>query len=66
METKLNVEGMSCEHCVKSITDTITALPGTDCVVVDLKEKIVTVSHSEELTVEKIKSEIEDIGYDVN
>ena len=33
----LNVEGMSCEHCVKAVTKAVSDLSGTKNVKVDLK-----------------------------
>ena len=67
METTiLNVGGMSCEHCVKSVKNTVGALPGVLTVAVDLKTKTVTVEHDPlAVPVDKIKAEIEDLGYDV-
>ncbi|WP_312941422.1 copper ion binding protein [Oscillibacter sp.] len=64
-KTVLNVDGMSCEHCVKAVTNAVSALPGVSNVAVDLKAKTVTVEHAPELSLEKIKNEIEEQGYDV-
>ncbi len=65
-ETILNVEGMSCEHCVKAVKNAVSALPGIEKVAVDLKNKSVTVKyHPAESTLDEIKSEIEEQGYDV-
>lgn len=64
-KTVLNVDGMSCEHCVKAVTNAVSALPGVSNVAVDLKAKTVTVEHASDLSVEKIKNEIEEQGYDV-
>ncbi|MEA4992957.1 Copper chaperone CopZ [bioreactor metagenome] len=61
----VNVDGMSCEHCVKAITNAVSALPGVSDVAVDLKAKTVTVEHAPELSLEKIKNEIEEQGYDI-
>jgi copper chaperone len=64
--TVLNVEGMSCEHCVKAIKNAVGALPGISIVSVNLKLKTVTVEHDPAQTpLDKIKLEIEDQGYDV-
>jgi len=63
--TVLNVEGMSCSHCEKSVKNALTEL-GANEVFVDLDAKTVTVSYDENrLSLEKIKSEIVDIGYEV-
>ena len=62
----VKVEGMSCEHCVRSVTRALNALSGVGGVAVDLKAGTVTVEHDPGITdVEKIKTEIEDQGYGV-
>ena len=63
---ELQVEGMSCDHCVKAITKAVGALPGTANVVVDLKKGTVTVEYdSVQSSLDKIKLEIEDQGYEL-
>ena len=63
---KLNVEGMSCEHCVKAVTTAVSALPSVTSVTVDLSTKSVTLEHDpEKATIENIIAAIEDQGYDV-
>lgn len=65
-ETVLRVEGMSCEHCVKAVQKAVGALPGIENVSVDLKGKTVSVKYNpEQSTLDKIKAEIDDQGYDV-
>ncbi len=62
----INVDGMACEHCVKAITNAVGALSGVSGVSVDLEAKTVTVDHDpDQASVEKIKAEIEDQGYDI-
>ena len=64
--TVLNVDGMSCEHCVKAVKDALEALPGVIGVEVDLEIGTVTVEHdSIQSPPEQIANEIEDQGYDV-
>jgi len=65
-KTVINVDGMSCEHCVKAITSAVGAVPGVSGVSVDLDGKTVTVEHDpEKAPIDKIKFEIEDQGYDI-
>jgi copper chaperone len=65
-KTVLNVDGMSCEHCVKAITKAVGALDGVGEVKVDLDAKTVTVTHDvAKAPLDKIKFEIEDQGYDI-
>ena len=64
MKTILHVEGMSCEHCIEVVTDTVKVVSGVTAVHVDLPHEKVTIEHNG-ADVEKIKKEIEDQGYDV-
>ncbi|MDD3170028.1 MAG: copper chaperone CopZ [Eubacteriales bacterium] len=62
----LNVEGMSCSHCVKAVKDAVAALDGVAEVEVDLKGKTATVEYNaEEIKPERIQEAIEEEGYDV-
>lgn len=65
-KTLLRVDGMSCEHCVKAVKTAVGALPGVTGVTVDLKAGTVTAEHDPaQCPVEKIKSAIDDQGYEV-
>lgn len=60
----LNVEGMSCGHCVNSVEGAMKELGATGKV--DLAAKTVTVSYDEsKLTLDAIKEAIDDQGYEV-
>ena len=62
----LNVEGMSCEHCVKAVAGAVEALPGIAGVIVDLDGKTATIEHDPSLSpLSMIKSAIEEEGYEV-
>lgn len=62
----LNVEGMSCQHCVKAVTQAVTALEGVSAVDVNLEGKTVAVDYdADRVTLESIKEAIEEEGYDV-
>jgi copper chaperone len=65
METKLNVEGMSCSHCENAVKKAVSEINGVTTVVVDLAGKTVTVTHEGNVTADTIKSAIEEQGYDV-
>ena len=65
-KTVLTVDGMSCEHCVKAITNAVRSLPGVASVAVDLKKKSVTLEYDPaKSSLDQIKAEIEDQGYDI-
>ena len=64
MNIVLDVHGMSCGHCVKSITAAVTPLAGVTAVDVDLSAKKVTVTGNADPRV--VAAAIEDCGYDVS
>ena len=62
----LNVQGMSCGHCVKAVEGSVGVLNGVSSVKVDLKSAKVDVEfNSQEVSLDKIKETIDDQGYDV-
>lgn len=64
--TVLNVEGMSCSNCENAIKKAVGALDGVSTVTVDLKGKTVTVEYDgSKVSLDRIKTEIEDQGYEV-
>lgn len=67
MEKKiLNVEGMSCEHCVRAVTQAVSGIAGVANVVVSLRDKTVSFEHDPALaTIETISAAITEEGYEV-
>lgn len=66
MEVVINVKGMTCSGCEKSVRNALTNLNGVEDVAIDLKTGQVNVAYNqEEIGLEKICNEIEEIGYDV-
>ena len=64
--TTLNVNGMSCNHCVHAVKTAVGVLAGVDSVEVSLEEKKVTVSYDPaQVNMDAIRTAIEDQGYDV-
>jgi copper chaperone len=62
----LNVQGMSCGHCVKAVEGGVGELPGISEVKVDLQAAQVTVAFDgAQVSVDTIKEAIEEQGYDV-
>lgn len=62
----LNVDGMSCMHCVNAVKTSVGALPGVSKVEVDLPAKQVAVTFDGDIVkLDNIKDAIEDAGYEV-
>jgi copper ion binding protein len=65
MKTTLHVEGMSCEHCVKHVTQALNAVGGVKSVKVSLKGKTAEVDHGDGVSLEAMKAAVVEAGYEV-
>jgi len=66
MAVTLKVEGMSCGHCEKAVTEALSSLRDVNDVKVDLASGNVAIDYDEEkLTIPQLTEVIEDQGYDV-
>ncbi|MEI6360774.1 MAG: heavy-metal-associated domain-containing protein [Actinomycetes bacterium] len=62
------VSGMTCEHCVASVTEELTELPGVGAVNVDLvpgEVSSVTVESEAELDAAAVRAAIDEAGYEL-
>ena len=63
----INVEGMTCGGCVKSVDSAVSQLQGVESVDVDLEGNKASVTyHASTVTVEAIVEAIEDAGFDAS
>ncbi len=65
MASVLKVKGMSCQHCVMSVTKALNKLEGIRNVKVDLPKGEVSFDNTKALAPDKIEKTIEDAGYQV-
>ena len=62
----LNVEGMTCDHCVQTIKEAVSNLVGISRVEVDLENKQVAVEYDKALVkLDSITDKIVEIGFEV-
>ncbi|MDR2833111.1 MAG: copper ion binding protein [Streptococcaceae bacterium] len=62
----LKVEGMSCNHCVQSVTQALSDLPSVNNIQVDLEGKTASFEFDDSFVrIDTAKEAIEDQGYDV-
>jgi len=62
----LSVPDVSCEHCVKTVSGALGALPGVAAVNVDLASKTVSLRYElAQVTLERIEKTLDDAGYTV-
>jgi copper chaperone CopZ len=62
-EATYTVTGMTCQHCVASVTEELTALPEVTGVEVDLAAGAVTVISVRELSTSEVAAAITEAGY---
>lgn len=65
MATTMKVKGMSCQHCVMSVTKAMSELEGIKSVQVDLAKGEVRFDNTKEVASDKIEKAIADAGYEV-
>ena len=56
MQSVLNVDGMTCQHCVQTVNETVGKMAGVEKVVVDLDQNKVKVDYDDS------KSKLDDIS----
>jgi len=66
MTITLHVQGMTCGHCKAAVTNALQQLDGVHRVDVHLEQGTVDVEYDEtKVTVDQLKTAVEDQGYDV-
>jgi len=65
MSSTIKVKGMSCQHCVMSVTKSLTQLEGIKNVQVDLAKGEVRFDNVKEVASNEIEKAIEEAGYEV-
>jgi copper ion binding protein len=57
------VTGMTCGHCVTSVTEEVSALPGVSDVQVELETGTVTVTSDRPVGEDEVRAAVEEAGY---
>lgn len=65
MKTKISIDGMSCMHCSKNVTDKLNAVEGISSTSVNLEEKHALVESNTPIDEAHITQVITDAGYNV-
>lgn len=65
MKKQINIEGMSCAHCVRHVEEALKELPHIISVKVDLKGKNAVVELGDHVDASDLKHAVEEAGYDV-
>ena len=62
-QTQLTVSGMTCEHCVRHVTDAISNVAGVHSVNVKLTEGIAIIESDLSLDIQVVKDAVVAAGY---
>jgi copper chaperone len=65
MGSVLKVKGMSCQHCVMSVTKALNQLEGIKNVQIDLAKGEVRFDNTKSVASDRIQKAITDAGYEV-
>ena len=66
MKKILKVEGMTCQHCVDTVTKKVSMITGVTNVMVSLEEKKVSIEFEESQTqLDKISNQVIEAGFEV-
>ena len=57
------VTGMTCGHCVKAVTEEVSAIEGVESVAVNLETGAVTVTAAADPTREQMAAAVDEAGY---
>ncbi|MFG2099406.1 heavy-metal-associated domain-containing protein [Micromonospora echinaurantiaca] len=63
--TTYQVQGMTCGHCVSSVSAEVGAVPGVTDVQVDLASGQVTVTSEQPLDTDTVRAAVDEAGYDL-
>ena len=65
MTTKFTVPEISCDHCKRTIMDTLSTVDDIELVEVNIETKDVKLKSSEEIDLDLVKSLLDEQGYTV-
>lgn len=62
MINNYSVQGMTCEHCVKAVTEEVSAIAGVEQAVVDLAQGSLAVSSTQPIDFALIEAAVDEAG----
>lgn len=62
MTTSYSVSGMTCEHCVRSVTEEVSEVPGVEAVAVDLASGRLVIQGAG-VDADAVRAAVDEAGY---
>lgn len=60
---EIQIEGMSCGHCVRAATEALLGIPGVEAATVDLESGIAQLSTSGTIDLESVATALDEEGF---
>ena len=64
-ESVYTVNGMTCGHCVSSVTEEVAAIAGVDTVAVDLPTGQMTITSTTPIALDDVRAAVTEAGYEL-
>ena len=61
----ITVSGMTCEHCVRAVTEEVGQVDGVTAVAVDLASGAVTIESDSPVADDALRAAVDEAGYEV-
>lgn len=65
MNQTINVTGMTCQNCVRHVTQALSALPGVRSVSVDLQAGSARLEADRDLPLTELRAALDEAGYEL-
>ena len=62
----LQIDGMSCQHCVRAVREAIEAIPGVELDDIDIGAATVRLDSTDEAVREALRQAVDEAGYTVS
>jgi copper chaperone len=63
METTYDIQGMTCAHCARAVTEELSGIEGVGSVTVDVTAGTATVASAAALAEADVRAAVEEAGY---
>ena len=65
MTSTYEIAGMTCEHCVRAVTEEVGEIAGVTVQSVDLESGVLTISSQQPPAREDVRAAVEEAGYEL-
>ena len=63
-KTIVNIEGMHCSHCAKSVEESLKKIDNIKSVKVNLEKKNATITYKNDINIKDVEENIKELGFE--